>query len=186
MLRRIETSLSERPGTTVKGLDGARYAAVAVVFRPNLDIAFIRRAEHENDPWSGHMALPGGRVEASDASVEDAARRETQEEVGIDLSQVRCLGQMNQVASPALTPRVVVTPFVFALESDPKVQIDFSEVASVHWFGIERLQSGEGRSMFDYQYGGRALRLPCIDLDGQRIWGMTLRIVDELIERLTP
>lgn len=186
MLSRIEISLSERPGTTVVGLDGARHAAVAVVIRPNLDIAFIRRAEHEKDPWSGHMALPGGRVEPSDASVEYAARRETHEEIGVDLSQVRCLGQMNQVASPALTPRVVVTPFVFALEFNPEVRIERSEVASVHWFGIERLRSGEGRATFDYQYGGRVLRLPCIDLDGQRIWGMTLRIVDELIERLTP
>lgn len=168
------------------GLDGARNAAVAVVLRPNLDVVFIRRAEHEKDPWSGHMALPGGRVDPSDSSVEGAARRETHEEIGVDLRNTRCLGQMSQVASPALTPRVVVTPFVFALEFEPKVRIDRSEVASVHWFGLERLMSGEGRSMFDYQYGNRVLRLPCIDLDGQRIWGMTLRIVDELIERLTP
>ena len=91
---------------------------------------------------------------------------------------------MDQVASPALAPRVVVTPFVFLLDTEPEVSLDAVEVASVHWFGLQRLVNREGRSSFEYQYGGQRLHLPCVDLDGQRIWGMTLRIVDELVERL--
>jgi len=169
----------------VQGMEDARQAAVAVVLRPNLDIIFIRRADNERDPWSGHIALPGGRVDPGDASAEAAARREVFEEVGIDLGDAPLLGRMNQVASPSLAPRIAVTPFVFRVAGDPEVSMDSSEVAAVHWFGLERLLGGEGRGRFQYEYRGHSMMLPCVELDGQRIWGMTLRVVDELIERLS-
>ena len=75
-------------------------AAVAAILRPNVgiagyDILFIRRAEYEGDPWSGHMALPGGRVDPQDRDEEAAAIREVHEEVGIDLrAQGRLLGRL--------------------------------------------------------------------------------------------
>ena len=48
-----------------------------------LSLCFIRRAEHPLDPWSGHMALPGGRWDPTDPHPRAAAERETLEEVGI-------------------------------------------------------------------------------------------------------
>ncbi len=53
------------------------------------DLLFIRRAEKSGDPWSGHMAFPGGHMESSDASLLAAAIRETQEEIGLDLLDAR-------------------------------------------------------------------------------------------------
>lgn len=184
MFSRLEESLVRRPGTMVQGMNDARQAAVAVVVRPNLDIIFIRRADNERDPWSGHIALPGGRVDPGDASPEAAARRELFEEVGIELGDAPLVGRMNQVASPSLAPRIVVTPFVFRVANDPRTALQTSEVAAVHWFGLDRLLAGEGRGRFHYEYRGHSMMLPCVELDGERIWGMTLRVVDELIERL--
>ena len=41
-----------------------------------------------------------------------------------------------------------------------------------------------GRGTFAYRWQGREMVLPCIDFDGQRLWGLTLRIVDDLLGRL--
>ena len=184
MLSRIKTSLVARPGKRIEGGARTKQAAVAVVIRPNLDVLFIRRAVHEGDPWSGHMALPGGRRDPSDPSLDAVARRETREEVGVDLGFAMGLGRLNDLASPGRTPSMVVSPFVYALDSDPQVTIEPTEVAAHYWFGLQRLVDGEGRSTFRYVHEGRTLDLPCVDLDGQRIWGITLGIVDELVGRL--
>ena len=77
-----------------------RQAAVAIILRERVregvrsgtnvtDLLFIRRAEKNGDPWSGHMAFPGGHIESSDTSLLDAAIRETREEIGLDLREYR-------------------------------------------------------------------------------------------------
>lgn len=185
MLRRLKNSLQQHPGQIIGGAERSKRAAVALVIRPNMDVLFIRRSKQEGDPWSGHMALPGGRRDPSDPTLDFVARRETLEEVGVDLDPTTLIGRMNEVASPVRTNRLVVTPFVFAVQDDPPLVLDPKEVAACFWFGLERLVNGEGRSTFSYVHGDRELSLPCVVLDGQRIWGMTLGIVDELIGRLT-
>lgn len=180
----LQQSLKSRPGRPANLLGQASQAAVAVLITPNLDVLFIRRAEYEGDPWSGHIALPGGRVDSDDASPVHTACREVHEEVGVSLDDAQLLGMLDQVASPDLTPRVVVSPFVYALTAKPALQLDPTEVAGIYWFNLARLRDGEGRGTFDYDFRGRRLQLPCVDLDGARIWGMTLRVVDDLLERL--
>ena len=54
-------------------------AAVAMVVAPDGDdlaALLIERAKHPLDPWSGHMAFPGGRHDATDPSLERTAIRE--------------------------------------------------------------------------------------------------------------
>ena len=79
------------PGTTLPD-SGRKNAAVAVVLRPpgrgdvtdarlgNCDALVIERARSRRDPWSGQMALPGGRLDPADAGLVGAAIRETMEE----------------------------------------------------------------------------------------------------------
>jgi 8-oxo-dGTP pyrophosphatase MutT (NUDIX family) len=55
------------------------------------EVLFIRRAERKRDPWTGHIALPGGRRDPEDRNDEAAAVREAMEEVGIDLSRNHAL-----------------------------------------------------------------------------------------------
>src|SRR5829696_8692147 len=79
-----------REGVESSSESGAslRRAAVALVLRRNLseaEMLVIKRSVSERDHWSGHLALPGGRVEEGDASLLAAAVRETLEEVGVDL-----------------------------------------------------------------------------------------------------
>jgi hypothetical protein len=66
-LTRLAAALRDRPGTVIPPEGNERYAAVAAVFRAGVDehpeLLMIKRAEHERDPWSGHVALPGGRMD---------------------------------------------------------------------------------------------------------------------------
>src|SRR5512137_2241570 len=101
-----------------------RRAAVSIVLRDppgGLEVLFIRRSEREGDLWSGHVAFPGGRVEPGEGVVE-AAIRETEEEVGIDLrAAAERLGALDEI--PAIgRGRLVglsIQPWVWALRSLP-------------------------------------------------------------------
>src|SRR5215471_21768996 len=71
-----------------------RFAAVAAILRDRegeAEVLLIRRAQKTGDPWSGHMAFPGGRQDPSDLDLLHTAVRETQEEVGLELSPGRNL-----------------------------------------------------------------------------------------------
>ena len=91
-LERIRRALA---GTRHERPLAGRQAAVALVLAgdaADLHVCLIRRAEHERDRWSGHMALPGGRVDAADTGARAAAIREVREEVGLRLERIPCLG----------------------------------------------------------------------------------------------
>jgi len=100
LLERLTAVLAELEPSLIEA-NGRRQAAVALLLRERdsrgLEILVIRRAENEHDPWSGHMALPGGGYEPGDHSVYDTARRETLEEIGIDLDEGLFLGRLDDV-----------------------------------------------------------------------------------------
>jgi 8-oxo-dGTP pyrophosphatase MutT (NUDIX family) len=161
-------------------------AAVALIVGPHDELLFIRRAERAGDPWSGDMAFPGGRAEPHDPSVRATAVRETMEEIGLDLHGAAYLGALPPLRSPTRLPSANfgVFPFVFRVEAWPCAFTLSGEVAAVHRFTLERLIVGEGRGTFRYDRNGYDLELPHVDLDGVRVWGLTLRMVDALVERV--
>lgn len=159
--------------------DAPRHAAVAAIFLPGPDLLFIRRAESLRDPWSGHIAFPGGRVDPGDADPLAAAVREVREEVGVDLIGAELLGSL-----PPLLPitglGLAVHPFAFAFAEEPAFTLNY-EVQSVHRLSLAALFAGVGRGSMPFRWQGQDVTLPCVDFDGLRLWGMTLRIVDEIL-----
>jgi 8-oxo-dGTP pyrophosphatase MutT (NUDIX family) len=164
-----------------------RQAAVSIVLREpgaGLEVLFIRRAEREGDLWSGHVAFPGGRVEPGEG-LEEAAVRETVEEVGLDLREgAERLGALDEI--PAIgRGRAVglsIQPWVFALR-DPPGPLRFSEeVASATWVRLADLLDPGRLAPFPYVHEGRSLLLPSLDVDGLVIWGLTFRMVEMLAE----
>jgi ADP-ribose pyrophosphatase YjhB (NUDIX family) len=125
------------------------------------------------------MALPGGFRAGADADLLATAIRETREEVGIDLAAdgfVGCLGDV----SPALND-VTVRPFVFVRDRVPDV-ITSQEVQAATWVDLESVARGSSRTSHEFEHGGSRQRFPGFRVGEQVVWGMTYRILLELVE----
>ena len=162
------------------------HAAVAAVLRETsagVEILFIERAEHDNDPWSGHIAFPGGKVDDADDDARSAAERETREEIGLDLSSAEYLGQLDDVTGATVAMRV--SAFAYAVEAvEPFVMNE--EVKGAFWFPLEGLLHPTRYAVHDFSYRGVDRSHPTIDLLGRKpvLWGITYRLVEQLLSLL--
>lgn len=158
-----------------------REAAVAIVLAPraramaDLDLLFIKRSERADDPWSGQMALPGGRREPGDRDLLETAMRETLEETGVRLSRGELVGELDDLApvTPVLPP-VVVRPFVFGLGTRPPV-VPSSEVELHLWAPLSEL--GATLDEVEIEVHGVRRTFSCFRVGGEIVWGMTYRII---------
>ena len=167
--------------------DADRRAAVAVVARPSHvasegdELLFIRRAEHPLDPWSGHMAFPGGMMDPGDGEPLDAAVRETREELALDLARnARLLGRLSDVKPMSLRASLSISPFVFAADGELPPLVPNEEVQEAVWIPWRFLAAAGNRSSFFWSRGGAPVPMPCYRWGDRVIWGLTLRMVDEL------
>jgi 8-oxo-dGTP pyrophosphatase MutT (NUDIX family) len=183
----VRSALASRPPARV-GDEVGRRAAVALVLRDGrsgVELLFIRRADHPEDPWSGQMAFPGGRSEPGDADLRATAVRETEEEIGVDLSRdAEFLGALDEVRAMARMRPVdlAIAPFVFRLRDDAALHPNH-EVRSVHWIPLDELVREDRRSVMDYAYQGSTLQFPCLRVEDVVIWGLTYRMFVSLQER---
>jgi 8-oxo-dGTP pyrophosphatase MutT (NUDIX family) len=190
-LPRIEWSLQRRPGRPAAPEGPVREAAVALVLRraiadDALELLFIKRAEYEGDPWSGHVAFPGGRHERGDPSLEHTARRETLEELAVDLgADGRLLGVLDDLhpRTPVLPP-ILVRPYVYALQREVVLRPS-DEVAVAFWVPVADLLRPGAKVSSTVRARGRELLVPSFLHGGHVIWGMTERIVKTFLDHLT-
>ena len=167
---------------------GASPAAVALILLEGprgLETLLIRRAERADDPWSGQVALPGGRYDPGDADLLVTAIRETREETGVDLSAAERLGVLDDLypRTPTL-PAVVVRPFVFALASRPTL-VPGVEAARVFWLPLDRLSQRGVRRDFTLPVRGVERTFPAYVVDEIVIWGMTERILTPFLKLIS-
>jgi len=164
-------------------------AAVALVLRAaasdGVELLFIKRAAREDDPWSGQIALPGGRREPGDVSLEATAVRETLEEVAMDLRRDGVLaGALDELRprTPVLPP-VIVRPFVATVTRDATL-VPNEEVAELFWAPLDVIL--DAGSIRETEITVRAIRTrrPAIHYQGHVIWGMTERIIQNFREIL--
>ena len=126
-------------------------AAVSIIIvKPNApndaQVLLIERSKNKNDPWSGHMAFPGGRYQDNDQDILSTAIRETLEEIGLDLRKESSFFESNKKNHiPRLSDvktlkihekNIVVTPFLFGLKKKPEIVIN-KEVQQVVWIPLK-------------------------------------------------
>jgi len=184
-LHDLRRRLAKRSPLVVPVPPGEPKASVALIVRPppsGLELLLIRRAEREGDPWSGHMALPGGREEASDAGPLDTALRETHEEVGISLGTTSMLGRLDDVSPVSGAPRITISAWVFGVPEETVARTNH-EVDLALWMPVDVLLDAGTR--LDYLHpipGGETLRFPAFGYQGHVIWGLTHRILSQFLE----
>lgn len=173
-------------------LESTRQAAVAIILRfdqGDTEALFILRASHEGDPWSGHMAFPGGHRDPGDDLLRHTAERETLEEIGLDLNlSGRFIGEIDAVRA---NPRgrnldLVVTPFVYLLEDkDASMEANY-EVADILWGSLNNMHSGEALTTGEFRVQEEHHKFPGYDVQGQVVWGLTFRMLDQFFGMLDP
>lgn len=168
-----------------EGVDAPR-AAVALVLRPagpETELLLIKRAEFPGDPWSGHMAFPGGRRDPADRDSLYTAVRETREEVGIDLDAVGApLGFLGDVQPARGAPRIVISPYVFAVPAEV-VATPNHEVEAAVWIPLAELaHPGAATEHLLEAVTGDPRRFPAIGTRGYVIWGLTHHVLREFLE----
>ena len=157
---------------------GRPHAAVAALLHDDR-VLLMKRAAREGDPWSGHISLPGGRHDPRDADLLATAIREADEELGLALGDARLLGTL-----PVLSPftsgptGITVTPFVFATERAVEPRLS-PEAVAAFWLPLSLAQSGA--LAHTYTYPGTTRTFPAWKLDDHVIWGLTYRILSDLM-----
>jgi len=163
---------------------GKRRAAVALLLREKADglqLFFIERARHPQDPWSGNLAFPGGRVDPEDAGDQEAAERETLEEVGLHLERDWCLGRLDDIHGAYLP--VQIACFVYLLPQAPDL-VPNEEVTDCFWFPCDELLNGSRHGEVSLHWQGEMRTVQAIDLLGPGrpvLWGITYRLVSQLL-----
>lgn len=166
-------------------------SAVAIILREKsggLETLMIKRAEREGDPWSGHMAFPGGLSETGDRNNLFTARRETLEEVGLDTEQhTECLGRLSDVLARRHRGKkpMIVTPYLFSINEVPELELNH-EVADVLWVPLDFLADHGNRETMQWKMKKMNWTLPCYFYQKERIWGLSLLMLDELLNVLRP
>lgn len=188
----IEQRVSEHSPARHTPGERTRQAAVAAILRKgrrDTEALFILRAIKEGDPWSGHMAFPGGHRDPEDESLRATAERETLEEIGLDLgATARFVGEIDQVRA---NPRgrnldMVVTPFIYVLEQrEPALSLNH-EVADVLWGSLNDMYLGNSLTRGDFEVGGQRISYPGYSVGEHLVWGLTLRMLDHFFSMLDP
>jgi len=163
-------------------------ASVAVILRKSqthgFDILLIKRSERQGDPWSGDMAFPGGKMDSTDQSIYHTALRELHEEIGLEAGNLKQLGRLSDQLTKThsgLRP-MIISPFIFELNK----QADFvlnHEVAEIVWVPLTHFSTSVNRKSMVWKVKGLKINVPCYWFKNKRVWGLTLRMLDELVAK---
>ena len=173
----IIKKLSQHLGEVSSEQGGNAAVALLVKGVTTPSILFVKRIQNPADPWSGQIALPGGKRDGKDKNLKDTIIRETLEETGISLDRCRFLGVMS-VQESMPRPEIKVVPFVIFLEHEPAITLSERELEKYVWIPIEKLAKSKATVTFSF---GES---PAYLVDDTVIWGLTYRIIEELMQIL--
>jgi 8-oxo-dGTP pyrophosphatase MutT (NUDIX family) len=169
MLNHITTLFQNRQ----REPDDSAHAAVAMLLTEaddTLKVLLVKRATRETDPWSGHMAFPGGRRGHGDPNLKATACRETREETGIDLTQCTAIGSLDALHS-TVRPDVRIQPFIFSCTDPPDVTLN-EELRAHYWIPLKEINRSRGKT----RIGPR--EHPAYLVEGEAVWGLTYRMLE--------
>jgi len=180
----IRAALAGRDVPVAPLKPGENRAAVALALagpESALSLCFIRRAERANDPWSGHMAFPGGRAEPVDPSARAVAERETLEEVGLPLAPEHFVAPLSElpVRLGGRETGMTLAAFVYYVGRDPAPLHPNDEVAGAFWVPLAHLWDAANGTYYKLEREGVKMVFPAIRFQERVIWGLTFRLLTQ-------
>ena len=147
------------------------------------EVLFIERASHPADPWSGHMALPGGRLEPVDPSLRAAAERETREEVGVELGGAEYLGRLDDLEGYRGGKKVglIISAFAY-FHPEPEDVVPSEEVAEALWVPVPWLWDPARHVDHHYRGAGPYPGIQVSESAAHVVWGLTYRFVQNFLD----
>ncbi len=158
----------------------ARAAATLLLIYPS-DGTLVIPLTVRHDALASHpgeISLPGGAVDADDASLEDTALREAREEIGLDSGSVRVVGRLDPVWIPISNFELV--PIVAVADEPPMLTLGLDEVAELIELPLDRLLAEDGVTEEEIVVPGAVLRTGVYFWAGHRVWGATARTLSML------
>lgn len=152
---------------------------VALSYEDEPRILLTKRASHLHK-HAGEISFAGGKREPDDGDDIDVALREAQEEIGLDISRVQILGELpTQQSKYGLS----VKPIVAFIPADSAFIMQLDEIERIFWVKIDDLLTAE---ILPYQitYQNQQIRVPSFQLEGEIIWGLTARIIVDLLNQV--
>jgi len=178
----IRQALSPHVPKTSRFVADRDHSAVALALAgddSDLHLCLIRRVEKTGDPWSGHMALPGGRASPGDATARAVAEREALEEVGLDLRGASLLGELSElpVRLGGVETSMILSSFVYYLGPALVELTPNEEVAEAYWVSLDHLWDQRNATHLSILRNGDSMIFPAIRFREHLIWGLTLRVL---------
>lgn len=184
---RLVRSLADHPPLVVPPEPHMRLAAILLALRARSDgepeLLMIKRAEAEGDPWSGHVACPGGRMEPDDRDLAVTAVRETFEETGVDVARDgRLLGHLDDISprTPALPP-IVIRPYVALVRAGVEI-VPSREVAAAFWVPVSALREQTAWGIGSVQVGSVLREVSVFQHGEYVVWGLTERVLRQFLD----
>jgi 8-oxo-dGTP pyrophosphatase MutT (NUDIX family) len=128
---------------------------------------------------SAQISFPGGKMEAADASKQQTALRETEEEVGVSAQQIELLGPLTPLYIPP--SNFLVDPFVGRLAESPQWVPQASEVAEIVEIPINYLLQTKARTERNLAVGTGQRIVPGFVWEEHFIWGATAMMLEEFL-----
>ncbi len=152
-------------------------SVLIAIYRENSHWTFplIHRVE-DGHAHSGQISLPGGKIEEGEQPV-TAALREANEEVGIEPSKVRIIGQLTPLHIPV--SGYYVYPFVGYIPEKPHWKLNFSELQSIRQVSLDELCNNDTIKNEVWTLGNLKRQVSFFELQGEKVWGATAMILNE-------
>ena len=188
--KKLEKYFKKRKNISIPADKGFTRASVAVILNSidsELYLFFIRRTENPGDSYSGHVAFPGGKMNAGDSSAVDTALRETNEEIGVNLNEDSTyLGRLDDLKPLNPNgPKYIVSPFVFILNKEITININKDEVERYMWISFAHLSDINNLRIRHKERDGEIIEDYVYRYQKYLIWGMTGRIVNSFIKEVS-
>ena len=164
-----------------------RTAAVLLpVFRDaegELRIVLVVRAD-DGGQHGGQLGLPGGKPEPEDADLLATALREAEEEVGLSRRAVEVVAELEPLATQATG--WLVHPFLGRVSPETRWRLQETEIVGILTPAARTLADPASRAMLPFSslWFPEPLLVDGIDVEGHVLWGMTLRLLDDVLPRL--